>query len=243
MKITNEMIEKAYMLSKMVYNHEIEKKTALEKLVQEYGMNRNSANDYINNFFKMMGGYLYTRTNNEYATEYYLEHISQDFGNEKLMLALQSVRDHVTYYESLGNGRLVSIRAIYMKYAKSINEASNNMYPDEMDDINYFEGAKKKIIVNAYERDPRVRDKNIEYYGYKCIVCQFSFEDVYGPALGTDFIHVHHLIPLSEVGESYQIDPIKDLRPVCPNCHAMLHRKKPAYSIDELKEIIRCNRR
>ncbi len=36
--------------------------------------------------------------------------------------------------------------------------------------------------------------------------------------MGEGFIHVHHLKPLSEVGYEYRVDPIRDLRPVCPNC-------------------------
>jgi hypothetical protein len=32
---------------------------------------------------------------------------------------------------------------------------------------------------------------------------------------------------------------INDLIPVCPNCHAMIHRRKPAaYSIEEVKEFV-----
>jgi predicted HNH restriction endonuclease len=46
---------------------------------------------------------------------------------------------------------------------------------------------------------------------------------------------VHHLRPLSGIAEEYEIDPVEDLRPVCPNCHAMLHRKTPPYTIDELR--------
>ncbi|MGC9455218.1 MAG: HNH endonuclease [Phycisphaerae bacterium] len=51
-------------------------------------------------------------------------------------------------------------------------------------------------------------------------------------------MEVHHLCPLSEVGKEYQIDPIRDLRPVCPNCHAMIHRQTPALPISELKAAI-----
>ena len=60
---------------------------------------------------------------------------------------------------------------------------------------------------------------------------------VYGK-IGEGFIHVHHLLELSVIKKEYKVDPINDLRPVCPNCHAMLHRKKPAYSIEELRNVI-----
>ncbi|WP_414530049.1 DUF3427 domain-containing protein [Nodularia chucula] len=104
----------------------------------------------------------------------------------------------------------------------------------------YFEGATKLIKVNVYERNPSARQKCIEHYGVICQVCKFSFEKVYG-VISEGYIHVHHLKPLSEIGKEYELDPIKDLRPVCANCHAMLHRKKPAYTIDELKSLIRNN--
>ncbi len=74
----------------------------------------------------------------------------------------------------------------------------------------------------------------IKHYGAVCIVCDFSFEQVYGD-LGAGFIHVHHLTPLSDIGREYQVNPIKDLRPVCPNCHAMLHREKETLSIEVLR--------
>ena len=100
-----------------------------------------------------------------------------------------------------------------------------------------LEGAKREIVVNAYERNPQARSTCISHYGTKCYICGFDFEKVYG-RLGKDFIHVHHLVPISSIGKEYEIDPIKDLRPVCPNCHAMLHRENPPLSIEELKKII-----
>jgi len=57
--------------------------------------------------------------------------------------------------------------------------------------------------------------------------------------VGLEFIHVHHLRQLSEVGGEYEIDPITDLRPVCPNCHAIIHRRMPAYSLDEVTKFLR----
>ena len=99
------------------------------------------------------------------------------------------------------------------------------------------EGAKQLVTVNKYERSHSARLKCIDHWGVICCVCGFNFEDVFG-ARGAGFVHVHHLTPLSEIGAEYQLDPVKDLRPVCPNCHAMLHRSVPAISIEELKALI-----
>lgn len=104
-----------------------------------------------------------------------------------------------------------------------------------------FEGAKKSIIVNSYERNPIARQQCINHWQAKCTVCDFDFEETYG-LLGRGFIHVHHLTPVSQIGVEYQIDPIKDLRPVCPNCHAMLHKQEPPFSIAELKAIVEANK-
>jgi len=101
----------------------------------------------------------------------------------------------------------------------------------------YSEGAKAQILVNAYERDPAARKACLQHYGYRCQICDFSFEEFYGD-VGRDFIHVHHQIPLHTVGENYRPDPVNDMVPLCPNCHAMVHRKMPPIDPDVLKDII-----
>lgn len=100
------------------------------------------------------------------------------------------------------------------------------------------EGAKQTVVVNRYERDSAARARCIRHWGLDCTVCGFNFERGFGER-GVGFIHVHHLKPLGEVKAEYQLDPINDLRPVCPNCHAMLHASTPAVSIEELKRIKR----
>lgn len=69
-------------------------------------------------------------------------------------------------------------------------------------------------------------------------MCNFDFHAVYGD-LGQGFIHVHHLKPIHTIGEEYVLDPENDLRPVCPNCHSMLHRKKDVLSIEELAGLLK----
>lgn len=108
-------------------------------------------------------------------------------------------------------------------------------YPGELRNRNLFpEGAVRRVLVNAYERSPAARRRCIEHHGTGCSVCGFDFQVSYGHA-AEGFIHVHHLKPLVEIGDDYLVDPINDLRPVCPNCHAVLHMRSPAYSIEEVR--------
>jgi 5-methylcytosine-specific restriction protein A len=100
------------------------------------------------------------------------------------------------------------------------------------------EGAVRRVEVNRYERDRRARAACIAHHGTACSVCGFDFKKSYG-ALGRGFIHVHHLTEISAVGPAYKVDPIKDLRPICPNCHAMVHREVPALSIAALRRRLR----
>jgi hypothetical protein len=100
------------------------------------------------------------------------------------------------------------------------------------------EGAMVQVFVNTYERDRHARDECIQKYGTDCYVCGFSFRAAYGE-IADGIVHVHHLRPLAEIGKQYKVDPIADLRPVCPNCHAVLHWRIPAYSIEEVKALLR----
>lgn len=109
--------------------------------------------------------------------------------------------------------------------------------PDEITENNLPEGAKKTITVNAYERSIEARKRCLAHYGYDCTVCGLNMAKVYGE-VGDKLIHVHHIIQLSTIQKNYFIDPIKDLRPVCPNCHSIIHKRNPAYTIEEVKKFL-----
>jgi 5-methylcytosine-specific restriction protein A len=102
----------------------------------------------------------------------------------------------------------------------------------------YVEGAATRVLVNAYERNHRAREACLRHYGRSCAACRFNFEDKYGEATA-GYIHVHHVIPIAQIGTEYRLHPIKDLRPVCPNCHAVIHRREPPFSIEEIKHMLR----
>jgi len=99
------------------------------------------------------------------------------------------------------------------------------------------EGASKEDLVKRYERSMINRAACIEIHGLRCKVCNMHFEEVYGE-IGEGFIHIHHVIPVSLMAGQYVVDPKKDLIPVCPNCHAMLHRQTPPLNFRQLKAIL-----
>jgi 5-methylcytosine-specific restriction protein A len=110
--------------------------------------------------------------------------------------------------------------------------------PSSSEPIGLPEGAKTRVEVNRYERAPLNRAACIQAWGPVCQICGFDFGRAYGP-VGEGYIHVHHLTPVSALGAGYLIDPVNDLAPVCPNCHAMIHRSDPPYPLDKVRDMIR----
>ncbi|HIF9238254.1 TPA: HNH endonuclease [Photobacterium damselae] len=109
------------------------------------------------------------------------------------------------------------------------------LFSHEVSDKNiYAEGAVKQVLVNNYERNPKAREECIKHYKCVCNICGFNFSKHYG-AYGEGFIEVHHIKPLHQIKASYVVDPIRDLIPVCSNCHSILHRGKDLLTIAELK--------
>ena len=132
----------------------------------------------------------------------------------------------------------------WQTYQPSVDRIEGNqehLFPDEVRSSQFFyEGSVRQVSVNTYERNSTARAKCIAHHGTSCVVCDFNFETTYGE-VGEGFIHVHHLRPLREIGEEYKVDPIADLRPVCPNCHAIIHRRNPPYTIEEIQKIVNRN--
>lgn len=104
--------------------------------------------------------------------------------------------------------------------------------------LSIMEGAVKQITVNAYERNAVARKACLKVHGFQCAACGFDFELFYGD-IGKKYIHVHHITPISSIGENYIINPVNDLVPLCPNCHAMIHRTNPPMSVEDLKKRIK----
>lgn len=96
------------------------------------------------------------------------------------------------------------------------------------------EGAKTRIEVNKYERSSANRAACLAACGTRCRGCGLDMAERYGP-IAAGFIEVHHVTPVSRMGEGYLVDPLKDLVPLCPNCHAIVHRTDPPMTVEELR--------
>jgi len=99
------------------------------------------------------------------------------------------------------------------------------------------EGALKTVELTVHERNSTARRLCVAHYGPTCQACGLNYEDKYG-VVGADLIHVHHVTPLSDIGEAYQVDPIRDLIPLCATCHHVVHSRNPPYTVAEIKAAV-----
>lgn len=77
----------------------------------------------------------------------------------------------------------------------------------------------------AYERSAINRRKALDHWGNACRVCGMQFDKHYGATLAQGYIEFHHLRPLA-LGPR-KTNPVRDLVPLCANCHRMAHRRSP----------------
>lgn len=103
------------------------------------------------------------------------------------------------------------------------------------------EGKERFRLHRSKERDTalskKAKEKRLRQTGaLRCEFCEFSFLDVYGE-IGEGFIEAHHTVPISEL-DGERKTKISELALVCSNCHRMLHREKPAFSIRQLRRLV-----
>lgn len=210
----------------------------------EMGMNKNSAKDTIRCYSQLIVGKPFSRGMQQGVFKPLLKYLYEHNDRENLNNVLIGLDRHFAIRLEKYNQKNIGAREIVDGYKKKLALMDNDReisYPDEVDEEmkeSLKEGAKKQVVVNAYERNPEARRQCLYHYGFDCKVCGINFENMYGK-IGRNFIHVHHLKQISDIKEEYEIDPLEDLLPVCPNCHAMLHKLDDPSDISGLKEMLR----
>jgi len=179
--------------------------------------------------------------------EYHLSHMTQYFRDHGVtsgdVLVLRRDDDGTLHVDIRPAGEAAEGQVLGRVGAwriRSLPAATSKPGPDPEEEYERGlpEGAKSRVEVNRYERSRENRDRCLEFHGTSCAVCGLDFGEEYGD-IGDGYIHVHHVIPLPELDEDYVLDPRRDLVPVCPNCHAMLHRRNPPYTVEDLRVIRR----
>lgn len=114
------------------------------------------------------------------------------------------------------------------------------------EDLQISEGARRRVSAKVYKRSRRLRDASIEHYSedgsIKCEACGFDFAEQYGE-VGEGFIEMHHKKPLFQYGEQatseFIKEAIKNLAPLCSNCHRMVHRDRTSpLTVSKLQSVV-----
>ena len=142
--------------------------------------------------------------------------------------------EFVEEWGTLALGMILSLADIVEVYSADTVEENS----EDWDYSSFEEGKKTYGITTRYEHNPHNRQLCLAANGFRCKVCGIDFSEKYGP-YGKGFIHVHHIIPVSTYGGPVKLNPTKDLIPICPNCHYMLHRHKKTLLPDELKQMLK----
>lgn len=237
MEIGGEMIKLLFDLAEQLDNETITMKEATEQ-IKAKGLELEQVFSYLTIYPCLLRGRIFKNPINAQAMGYYLDRFFETHGIDRLQKALLALSLHLDCYEGIPGLEVTENKEILNKYLVSYGLSVSDYFEESITGAAAIrEGRTKQIRVNIYERNPIIRSKCIEHYGAVCQVCDLDFETKYGK-MGKGFMHVHHLVELSTIGEDYEVDPIHDLLPVCPNCHAMLHKRQPAYLVRELCKLM-----
>ena len=105
------------------------------------------------------------------------------------------------------------------------------------------EGALGTITAQTHRRNSMAREQCLANFQPPiCQVCSLDFVEAYGSEFG-DCLHVHHLNPMALADGDRPVDPAKDLVPLCPNCHSVIHAHGTLRSIDEVRHLMQLQKK
>lgn len=237
MKITELQTKAAYEIASQVYDNEITQKNGANKLQNKFGLNINSARDYINDYKHLLNGKLFKRTMSAPSMDFFLTNIAVDHGSVIYSLAISSLEKHIEYYEKIGSGNLISMRDVAKKHKLLIGSPMSLV---DME-IKFEEEVRKSIsdspdkrktrLSNAAKQPTKITVTSQVFIRNPDVVAEVMHraagvcENCSKPAPffkkkdGKPYLEIHHKIQLSDDGE----DTVQNAIALCPNCHRKLH--------------------
>ena len=237
MRITTTQTRAAYSAAKRVHEGKLTPQAASRRLERNHGRNSRSARDFIVDFRCMMRGQTYYRTMNRYSTEYFLKSIYSDFGFGGLRPAVDAVRSHIVYYESLRGTKLLGIRRIEFKYSKILSQdqslaslqfdferrvarSSKSSPASRKRRLRKAAKKPKKVVVTTevFARNPDVVAEVLARAGGICERCERP-APFFRARNDEPYLEVHHIVQLAHNGD----DVVDNALALCPNCYRELH--------------------
>ena len=250
------MTKAAYLASKNVFLGKMNRQEAINYLSKQFGMAVGSSGDFITNFQHMVHGKKYTRTFNEFSTDYFFTKISDDFELETYRNAIRAGYLHVEYYAQIPKGgNLRGIKKILDEHSRNIEALSvPDLFVRDSTSDEYQKKILKSIINNnsqdtikekkktktinghsIYPRNPAYAKKALNDANYSCEISS-SHETFIQKFNQTNFTEAHHLVPLKYHSDfEVSLDIPANIISLCPNCHRKLHFGQ----LSEIKPILK----
>jgi 5-methylcytosine-specific restriction protein A len=236
--ITHREIAATYAVARLREDKALTEAQTISRLTVEFGMNRSSANDYIDAYRHMRAGQVFKRTIKADAASYFLHSILSDFGHDSAVLALRALWLHIEYYEPVRGIRYGSMRRVGEEFSAKLP-----LQPDELLIIQQslaievlelmaapaqfrtakLPGAGHKprsisVTTNVYVRSPAVIAEVLLRADGICEMCKkpasFLRRSDQSP-----YLEVHHRQRLADGGD----DTVENALAICPNCHRQSH--------------------
>ncbi|WP_202413795.1 HNH endonuclease [Duganella sp. CY15W] len=149
--------------------------------------------------------------------------------------------DQLLRYEESGEAPITELQSFFVSAAKSAEESPSVAEQAKVLPVEEFVAEEGGFVLAVHierERDSALAAMKkravLAALGYlRCEACDFDFSEVYGE-IGEGFCEVHHIRPLSErdVAEGTGLE---DLAVLCSNCHSIIHRTSPLWTVLDLR--------
>jgi 5-methylcytosine-specific restriction protein A len=235
--ITLEQIKAAYLSAGRVYDGELRSDDAASELQDRFGLNINSARDFLHQFRKMMRGETFTRSLNASALEYFLSAIAKERGPEAANNAVAATWRHIEYYENVEGSRMKKLRSVVEKFqmaqpglvsmkdheaafAAAVKQSARDSSAARMKRLKNANTTPAFLFVTTkvYARNPDVIVEVLLRAAGSCELCKKP-APFRRKSDGSPFLEVHHKTRLANGGE----DTIDNAIALCPNCHRREH--------------------
>ena len=237
MRITPLQVEASYSVASRVFDHEVTAEAGANELQTSYGLNINSARDFINDYRHMLQGKVFQRAMSALAIDYYLSRMVEERGPSAHEAAVKAVEKHIKYYEGIRKVNLNAMRAVLNRHkgyisAQPLLSVQEALFSAAVKKSLADSTAKRqarlaeaakfpvkiKVTTETYLRNPDVVAEVLRRAAGKCERCQDPAPFIRKKD-DTPYLEVHHKKQLSAGGE----DTIDNAVALCPNCHRNQH--------------------